>query len=157
MIEFRKAKEEDLGCVAGFLATPDELFFFHPKADFPMTAQQLLPNYRSRKGNTVIIAEGRVSGYANFISVSEGNSAIIGNVVVDPRLRGKGLGRELISHMEALAKSTYGVRQIQIPCFNTNTSGLLFYHKIGYVPYSGEPRVNQNGDPVYLIYFGKKL
>lgn len=157
MIRFREAKEDDLGCVAGFLATPNELFFFHPRAVFPMTVQQLVPNYRSREGNTVIIAGDKVAGFANFISVSEGNSATIGNVAVDPQQRGKGLGSELICHMEALAKTMYEVRKIQIPCFNTNTAGLLLYHKLGYVPCSGEPRVNQNGDPVYLIYLVKTL
>lgn len=157
MILFRKAKAEELDVVGGFLTTPDELFFFFPKAVFPLTSDQLMPNFLTRKGNTVIIAENRVVGFANFISVSEGGAATIGNVAIDPDLRGRGLGKELINHMEASAKTEYGVKQVLIPCFSTNTAGLHFYHKLGYAPYSGEPRVDQNGNPVYLIYFAKSI
>ncbi len=156
-MQFKEAKAIDLESVVGFLTTPDELFFFHPKATFPLTVDQLLPNFQSRKGNTVIIVDGKVAGYANFISISDGNLATIGNVVVDPKLRGTGLGKALINRMETSAKALYGAKQIFIPCFNTNTAGLLFYHKLGYVPNSGEPRINQNGDPVYLIYLAKSV
>lgn len=156
-MQFKEAKEKDFERIAGFLVTPDELFFFHPKAIFPLTADQLLPNFQSRKGNTVLIADGEIAGFANFISVTDGISATIGNVVVDPDRRGTGLGKALIDYMETSAKALFDVKKIFIPCFNTNTAGLCFYHKLGYVPNSGEPRFNQDGDSVYLIYFAKSV
>lgn len=157
MIQIRKAKENDLEYIASFPLTPDELFFFYPKAVFPLTQEQLLANFLTRQGNTVIVQGDTIAGFANYVSVDLANSATIGNVIINPELRGSGLGKILISHMESSARTLYGVKRINIACFNSNTAGLIFYHKLGYVPYSGEKRINQRGEPVYLIFLSKYL
>ncbi len=154
-MEFRPASRTDLDTVAAFATSAEELFYVHPTAHFPLTAEQLLPNFSNRKGNSVIVSEGKVAGFANFISVVEGESATIGNVIIDPTLRGKGIGKALLNNMARLAQRDFGVKQTIIPCFNTNTYGLHFYHSLGYVPCKGEPRKDQNGQPIFLIYLNR--
>lgn len=156
-MNFRPAQEQDLARVAGFATTADELFFVHPTATFPLTAQQLLPNFQQRKGNTVILHQDQVAGFANYINVIEGDSATIGNVIIDPAQRGRGIGKDLLTEMARHAKASYGVTRTVIPCFNTNTAGLHFYHSLGYVPFKGEPRTDWKGDAVFLIYLSKPV
>ena len=156
-MDFRPARTEDLSIVAGFISQPDELFYVHPTATFPLTAEQLLPNFHSRKGNSVIVVGGQVTGFANYIAVAEGESATIGNVVIDPGQRGTGIGKALLQAMERQAKECYGVTHTIIPCFNTNTYGLHFYHSLGYVPFKGEPRKDQQGRGIFLLYLSKCL
>lgn len=154
---FRPAREDDLPIIANFATTAEELFYVHPTAHFPLTAEQLLPNFNNRKGNTVVEHEGKVAGFANFISVSDGDTATIGNVIIDPERRGKGIGKALLEEMARRAQQEHGVRHTLIPCFNTNTYGLHFYHSLGYVPCKGEPRKNQKGEPVFLLYLSKSV
>ncbi|HEX4939420.1 MAG TPA: GNAT family N-acetyltransferase, partial [Candidatus Kapabacteria bacterium] len=74
----RPARVDDLAVVATFPQTSDELFYVHPVAQFPLTAEQLLPNFQNRKGNTVIESSGAVVAFANYISVTEQGDATIG-------------------------------------------------------------------------------
>ncbi len=156
-MELRAARESDLAIIADFATSAEELYFVHPSARYPLTAHQLLPNFQQRKGNSVITHEGAVIGFANYINVIEGESATIGNVIIDPAQRGRGAGKALLLAMERMAKEQYQVRLSIIPCFNTNTYGLHFYHNLGYVPCKGEPRLDQNQQPVFLIYLQKPL
>jgi GNAT superfamily N-acetyltransferase len=153
---FRDAIETDLKIVAGFPQNAEELFYIHPSASYPLTANQLLQNFRSRKGNTVALKGKKVVGFANFINVIESESAAIGNMIIDPLERGSGIGSELIEYMSQMASATYMVKNIIIPCFSSNIKGLLFYHKLGFSPIKGEPRTDPNGLPAYLIYLNRK-
>lgn len=156
-MHFRPAQQSDLAIVATFATSAEELFYVHPTARFPFTAEQLLPNFQNRKGNTVMQVEGKVAGFANYISVTEGDSATIGNVIINPALRGKGIGKALLIAMETKAAQEYGAQHSIIPCFNTNTYGLHFYHSLGYVPFKGEPRIDHKGETIFLLYLKKTL
>ncbi|MFZ5602614.1 MAG: GNAT family N-acetyltransferase [Pseudomonadota bacterium] len=153
----RPARVDDLAVVATFPQTSDELFYVHPVAQFPLTAEQLLPNFQNRKGNTVIESSGAVVAFANYISVTEQGDATIGNVVVDPARRGGGFGKALLEFLMQNAAQQYGCRRALIPCFNENTPGLLFYQRLGFVPCAYEPRVKPDGRTVVLFYLEKKL
>lgn len=156
-LSFRPAQQSDLITIGAFATSADELFYVHPTAKFPLTAEQLLPNFQNRKGNTVVEVDGKVAGFANYISVIENDSATIGNVIINPALRGKGIGKALLMEMERKAAQEYGAQHTIIPCFNTNTYGLHFYHSLGYVPFKGEPRTDHKGETIFLIYLKKTL
>ena len=148
---------EDLSVVCGFAVDADELYYSFPKAKFPLTVDQVLPNFNGRLGNTSVICDGKVVAFANYISVLPNDSVTVGNVLVDPSFRGKGVGRFLIEYMENFAIRNFEARLCKIPCFNRNTSGLLFYHALGYRPIDGEPRVDFQNSPVYLVHLAKAL
>lgn len=156
-MEFRPAQEQDLSVIATFPTSADELYFVHPSARFPLTAEQLMPNFQQRKGNTVVLMDGNVVGFANYINVIDGEEASIGNLIIDPAQRGSGIGKAFLQELARQAKQEYGVQRILIPCFNKNTYGLHFYHSLGYVPYLGEPRLDQDGKPIFLIWLQKAV
>jgi len=148
---------DDLPVICGFAKDADELYYAFPKAKYPLTADQILPSFEGRQGNTTVVFESRVVAFANYISVAQNESVTIGNVLVDPAFRGKGIGRFLIEHMEQTAIRNYKARFCRIPCFNRNTSGLLFYHALGYRPIDGEPRIDYQNIPVYLVHLVKDI
>lgn len=153
----RAARETDLPLVATFPQTPAELFYVHPSARFPLTAEQLLPNFLNRSGNSVVEVAGRVAAFANYISVTAQGDAIIGNVVVDPAQRGTGVGRALLEYLMQRAVDEHDCCRALIPCFNENTQGLLFYLRLGFEPLRYETRTDPQGQVVVLFYLQRAL
>ncbi|MEK6991426.1 MULTISPECIES: GNAT family N-acetyltransferase [Paenibacillus] len=133
---YRPLNELDLELICGFPQTPEELFYMSPRSGFPLTPQQVMDLLENRLEPTVIVeaSTDRPVAYANFYDVKDG-SAWLGNVIVAPDHRGKGASKELLQTMMRLAKTKYGVNSLHLSCHNTNTRGLVFYHKQGFKPY----------------------
>lgn len=153
----RPARVSDLEIVARFPQSPDELFYVHPTATFPLTAAQLQPNFQNRQGNTVVEVAGQVVAFANYIRVEPGADAVIGNVVVDPAQRGAGHGRRLLVALMEGAARQHGCRRALIPCFSDNRAGLLFYHRLGFEPLRWEIRPHPGGHPRVLFYLQRAI
>ena len=138
MIQAYKHREivpEDLTIICNFPQDENELFFMYPKAIFPLTIDQIKSSIDSRFDSTVILYEETIIGFANFYEVIKEQYCSIGNVIVNPIYRGKGVGTFLINIMEKKAINKYKVKEMHISCFNQNVTGLLLYYKLGYVPY----------------------
>jgi RimJ/RimL family protein N-acetyltransferase len=153
----READADDFTSICLFPENEDELYFCFPKAIFPLTVDQLKTSVDSRFDSTVIISENTVAGFANFYEVEQDHHCSIGNVIVNPLFRGKGVGEFLISTMEYKALNKYNVKEIHISCFNPNVAGLLLYNKLGYVPYELEKRFDKKSMPIALIKMKKKI
>lgn len=107
---------------------------------------------KSRKELTVVVVKNRIVGFANLYDYKENESAFIGNVVVEKGYRNKGLGREIVSYMLNLAFNKHHLSTIRISVFSENTSALLLYSSLGFLPYGIEERKNQEGNRVALIH-----
>ena len=153
----REIAPGDLSLICNFPQDENELFFMYPKAIFPLTIDQLKASIDSRFDSSVVLLEETVIGFANFYEILEGQYCSIGNVIVNPIYRGKGVGTYLINIMEKKAISKYNVNEIHISCFNQNVTGLLLYYKLGYVPYDIEKRFDKKSVPVALIKMKKKV
>jgi ribosomal protein S18 acetylase RimI-like enzyme len=105
----------------------------------------------------VVLYENKIVGFANFYKVKTGHYCSIGNVIVDPLYRGKGVGVYLINLMEGIALQKYSVKEVHISCFNSNITGLLLYNKLGFVPYEIEKRFDRKSFPIALIKMKKEL
>ena len=145
--------EEVLRLVQSF----EDLFYMFPKADFPLTKEQLSRNVENRPDSTVVLNGGEIVGFANFYEVEKEQYCSIGNVIVDSAFRGWNVGQYLIEAMERVAQQKYGVPEIHLSCFNTNTRGILLYDRLGYFPHKIEKRLDKNGLPIALIHMKKIL
>ena len=128
-----------------------ELFFFFPNACWPLSPEQFTVTINERVDNTVIIDKGQVVAFANFYRWGDKECAI-GNVIVSPLARGKGVGRYLIQTMMKKAFAQHLTEQVTLSCFNENIAGLLLYSQIGFEPCAIEARHDQDGHPVALIH-----
>ena len=148
----RPVEERDVPRICCFPQSEEELFYCAPKADFPLTPQQLFQAIGQRSDSTVVERGGEVVAFANFYRAETGGSCAVGNVVVAPGARGQGVGRCLLDHMVRLAFSKYQADEVIVSCFNSNIVGLLFYPALGFRPFAIESRQNRKGERVALIH-----
>jgi len=153
----RPAKNEDFQAIAAFPQNEEELYYMFPKAVYPLTAEQLSEAKRHRYEATVVTCNNEVVGYANFYEAIPDEHCSIGNLVVHPQYRSRGVATFLITAMEQLAQEKYNATEVHISCFDANTKGLLLYAKLGYKPYDIERRIKYNGDPIALIEMKKAM
>lgn len=154
---YRAVETNDLEIISKFPQDELELYFMYPRAIFPLTINQLQASIDNRFDSTVVLLGNNVVGFANFYEVKSGYYCSIGNVIVDPLSRGKGVGIYLINLMEDIALKKYNVTEVHISCFNTNITGLLLYNKLGFFPYEIEKRFDKKSFPIALIKMKKEL
>lgn len=152
MLVARPAEERDLSLVCSFPQSEEELFFLHPRADFPLTPAQLRQTIAQRTDSTVAERAGAVVGFANFYRVESCSYCAIGNVIVALAERGQGVGGFLIRHMVGLARTKHRVEEVRVSCFNRNAAGLLLYPTLGFQPFAVEERRSKAGERVALIH-----
>jgi len=156
MLFFRPVQEIDLKQICTFPQDERELFFMFPKAHFPLTGKQLQDSISMRIDSTVAVYDNTVVGFANFYEWKN-EKCSIGNVVIDPSHRGKGIGKKLIVEMIRLAKEHHQANQICVSCFHENLEGLILYPKLGFVPHATEIRKDHAGNTKVLIHFSLDL
>lgn len=148
----RPVADKDIQVICGFSQSEDELFFLFPKAAFPLTPSQLQDAIALRSDSTVAELDGKVVAFANFYRWEAGGCCSIGNVIVSPAARGRGVGRYLIEQMIGFAFSKHQAAEVTVSCFNQNVAGLLLYPKLGFQPYAVEERQDKKGNRVALIH-----
>ncbi len=153
MWKFREAVENDYAGICRLIESEDELFMVYPNGGYPLTIDQLRKLSQIRKELTVAVdEEGGVIGFANLYNFERGKTAFIGNVVIKPDYRGKGLGKTIISHMLEKAFGHYDLPEVQISVFSENTPALILYSGFGFIPYEIEERRDPKGRRVALVH-----
>lgn len=154
---YRQAELEDLPLICPFPQNAVELYFMFPKARFPLTFEQLRLNFESRSDCTVFLSEETVVAFANIYDVEPGIQCFLGNVIIHPAYRGKGLSNYLLATMTEIAVQRHQAKELHLTCFNTNTPGLLLYLKTGFTPYAMEKREDFEGKSLLAIHMRKAL
>lgn len=153
MTQCRPLADADADIICRFPRTATELFWMFPKARWPFTAAQLLEAARQRVDPTVLDVAGQPVAYCNFVTCIPGDTAILGNVIVDPQRRGQGYARRLVEAMQRRAFTDHGVAELRLSCFADNQSALLLYHRTGFSPIGWEVRESPLGERVALLHF----
>ncbi|GAP21427.1 GNAT family N-acetyltransferase [Leptolinea tardivitalis] len=152
-LSHRPVTDADLPVICRFPRSEQELFFMFPKAEYPLTIEQLRDSINNRKDSTVVLLDGKTAGFANFYICQPGDTCSIGNVIVSPEARGRGVGSYLVRTMIGLAREKYRVKNVQLSCFNQNVDGLLLYQKLGFKPHFIEERFDKSGGRIAAIHF----
>jgi len=152
MIMVRPLVESDIEKICLLPRSEKELYFFFPKASFPLTPDQLATAIAQRSDSNVVEEHGAVLGFANFYRWGANSPCSIGNVIVSSASRGRGVATLLLKHMVALAYEKYNASEVTLSCFNHNTAGLLLYPKLGFGPFEIEERDGPQGNRVALIH-----
>ncbi len=152
MLSHREVRPEDVPGLCAFPQSAEELYFLFPKAAFPLASWQLAESIAQRFGNTVVLDDEQLCGFANLFRREGLAGCAIGNVIVAPETRGRGVGRYLIEVMVRTALAGNHGEEVRISCFNGNVAGLLLYAKLGFAPFAVEPRVDHFGAKVALVH-----
>lgn len=148
----RAVAEKDIPAICSWARNQEELYYFFPKAIYPLTAEQLSESIAQRKNSTVVEFEGQPVAFANFYKWEKGGTCSIGNVIVSPEVRNQGVARFLMEQMCSIAFYEYKASEVTVSCFNSNTAGLLLYPKLGFQPFATEERQDKAGNRVALIH-----
>ena len=135
-IEIAQAESGDLDQLADMLA---ELFTlesdFRPDREKQLRGLSLILDNPMLGRLFVLRDQGRVAGMANVlitVSTAEGcRVAVLEDVIVRNEYRGKGLGRRLVEHVLAWAK-TDGMTRITLLADRDNKAALGIYRKLGF-------------------------
>ena len=84
--------------------------------------------------------------------LKEDESVYVGNVVVDPRQRGRGLGRTIVDHMVRQAFEQYDLPLVKIAVFSNNVGALLLYGSYGFRPFSMKEERDYRGQRVVNLF-----
>lgn len=156
MFSYRDAQGADFEQIVHFPKNEDELFFMFPRASYPLTVLQLRECAESRIEPTVFLFKKQIVGYANIIKIEAPIYGSIGNIVVSPNYRGKGLGRYIIDTMSNKLQEKYLVDEIRLACFSTNIAGLILYQRCGFKPHEMEIRSGVKNNKLVLLHLKKK-
>jgi ribosomal protein S18 acetylase RimI-like enzyme len=151
VLQHRPVERRDWELICTFPQNAEELYYFSPKAAHPLTPQQLQHAIEQRTDSTVVEREGEVVAFTNFYRWESG-VCCIGNLIVAPAARGRGVAHYLVNIMLALARSRHSASEVRISCFNHNTAGLLLYSRLGFTPFALEERRAPDGARVALIH-----
>jgi RimJ/RimL family protein N-acetyltransferase len=156
MLQYRPLLKQDLQAICSFPQSEEELFYFYPKAVYPLTPEQLQGAIDHRSDSTAFVKNGSVVGFANFYRWEDG-ICWLGNVVVAPFARGQGVAKFIIETMISLAEHKHSAITVQISCFNQNIAGVLLYKKRGFKPFDIEEREYIDGKRVAVIHMRYQL
>ncbi len=148
-LSWRPVAAEDVPLICRFPESAEELSYMFPKAAFPLAPEELRAAIDARGDSTVVLANGAPAGFANFYATGE--SCAIGNVIVDPKIRGQGVATFLIETMIGIAVEKHKARNVVLVCFHRNVVGLLLHTKLGFRPYAIEERTQQSGARTAII------
>lgn len=135
-IKISQAEYRDLDQLADLLA---ELFTlendFCPDREKQLHGLRLILDNPALGRLFVLRDQDRVAGMANLlitVSTAEGcRVAVLEDVIIGNEYRGKGLGRRLVEHVLAWAK-TDGMTRITLLADRDNKTALGFYRKLGF-------------------------
>ena len=156
MYSNRQLKKPDAKIKCRFPQSQEELFYMFPRACYPLNSEQLIAVAEERKCPTVVTLEKTIVGYGNFIHAELGDHCTIGNLIVNPVYRRKGVATYLVKNLVEIAFTEFKAKYIKISCFNHNTAGLLLYKKLGFSPVDLEQRQSHEGKVIAVIHLHLK-
>lgn len=156
-LSFRPVQTADIPAICGFAQSADEAFFFFPKGTWPVTPEQLAAAIAQRSDSSVVVEGDEVLAFANFYQWEQGGVCSLGNVLVSPAARGRGVARFLVEQMIEVARQRHQAREMKVSCFNHNTAGLLLYPQLGFLPFGIVERQDHAGRRVALVQMRQAL
>lgn len=142
----RNFKKEDAKTIAGWLRSEEELYKW--SADrfnkYPLSGDDINENYvpQIESGRfcplTAVDDNGDVIGHfiIRFPRDDDDSSVRFGFVIVDPALRGKGYGKEMLRQGIEYVKEHFSASRIDLGVFDNNESARHCYETVGFKAYA---------------------
>lgn len=138
----REYRSEDAPVIAGWIRTEEELYRWSADiyGKFPIEGSDIDANYKNAMTSgrffplTAEDDDGKVTGHfiIRYPDPDNDSSVRFGFVIVDPDIRGKGYGRELLMQGISYVKANLGARRIDLGVFDNNPKARKCYESVGF-------------------------
>lgn len=135
MVLLKKFDQACYDLLISWIESPEALMqFAGPSFTFPLTSEQLdksLSDPNRFAFGVIDGNSGKMIGHAEVYLTRE--SAYLGRIIIgDKRLRGMGLGQQIVSSLLDYTFDVLGQNKVQLNVFDWNTSAIKCYEKVGF-------------------------
>ncbi len=140
--------------IAGWVRTANELWQLAPSTPPPLTPEKILkwpkPGGQAFIGRTADRPAPIAYGELNPMRV-ERDQYWLGHVIVDPQVRGVGLGRRFVELLVAEAFEERAARRILLVVFPDNPAAIRCYERVGFLRAGEERHRFSTGGPLFSL------
>ncbi len=143
--------------IARWADTPERLRLLAPGTDSPLTAEKVVGWVRPNGHALTLVrgGESRPIGYGELNPMRvERDHFWVGHVVLDPRERGRGLGRSFVRGLVSHGFDRLGAKKLSLIVFPENAPAIRCYRGVGFVQVGEEYHdFKRNGERSRLLRF----
>ena len=150
-MKLREYLKEDAAVIVSWIKNEEELYKWSATiyGKYPLTADDIDANYSGavKSGRffplTAIDEDGKAVGHfiIRYPSPEDNTSVRFGFVIVDPDIRGKGYGRQMLLLGIDYVKEKLGAGRIDLGVFDNNPSARKCYESVGFAEFGSEGHV----------------
>lgn len=155
-LSYRDVKEEDIPFICELPENKEVLFYMFPKADYPLSEDQLKKVHQTRFEPTVFLEDEKIVGYANLYQYEDETAPYVGHVILDREKRGKGYGRFIVKTMIEKAMEKFNTNIVKLAVFRDNIPVYNLYRHLGFKMYKIAVRKDTKGADRFLIFMEYK-
>ncbi|NHZ86754.1 MAG: GNAT family N-acetyltransferase [Planctomycetia bacterium] len=141
MYQLEKFTREDIPQLISWIPDAKTLLIWSGSGyDWPIDRDQLeqtllkANNSNSKYLLLKFLLDKSVVGYIELRKLdSDEKTARIGRVIIDPNMRGKGLGKEIINTVKEYARKTLDLQSLTLGVFSFNQNAISLYEKTGFI------------------------
>ena len=134
MTDLRPFTDARAALVAGWARTAEELDHWVSRTDAPLDPAVLLGWHREPHIHPFLLeVDGAPVGYGEVWTDAEEDEAELARIIVDPKLRGRGLGRRLVGALAGEARAL-GFADVWMRVVPENAPAIACYRAAGFVP-----------------------
>lgn len=139
MIELQPFTDQDIDRLIGWFPTPESLFVWTATTfEHPLTREQVkrFVDESRQQGDRLFfkaVSEGEVFGHIELGAIDHLNKSLrIGRVVIDPALRGRGLGAGMMRAAVEKSFRELGMHRVTLWVLDDNHSAIASYERVGF-------------------------
>jgi len=123
------------GAVAAWVRTEEELRSLAPSTTAPLTAEKVAAWQRATtRAFLMFLNDDRTpAGYAELNRMgNDPHHWWLGHIVLDPVIRGRGIGGRFVSRLASLATDGFGARRLSLIVCPDNAQAMRCYERVGF-------------------------
>lgn len=130
----RAAEKSDLSKVLSWITSERELrLWAGPKVRYPVGPESAWSDMEASESNacTFVDAEDVIVGFGQILPRDD-NALHLARLIIDPELRGQGIGRELCIALMKTGASKHHAKYFTLNVYETNEAATRLYQSLGF-------------------------
>ena len=139
MIELQPFTDGDIDRLIGWIRSPEDLFVWTATTfEYPLTWEQVkkfVDECRARGDRQFFkaVSDGEVFGHIELGAIDHRNKSLrIGRVVIDPALRGRGLGAGMMRAAVERSFEELKMHRVELWVLDDNRRAIAAYERVGF-------------------------